>query len=248
MLCVLAGKCCIDSARLGRMLEVRPLAIACAEESAKPSPRYTCILFCQPFGLSIKMMNLLKISVLGVLAVIQSTATASTTSNVEDFKYGGIGFGMTEDEVLEVLASNYSIAPDDLDLRRSEYPLRETGDTNLIRQIAYGVKGFSVRVSMYPDLELVGGDYMVVDSFEIVDFSFDDIDVAKLDEMIAKAEEEYGAHSLTIGEGRHRRFYWCTKIKTSPQGRDSCDNNFPWVKISNTGRLFENPLYQLKRK
>lgn len=86
------------------------------------------------------MMNLIKLSVLGVLAVIQSTAIATTTHNVEDFKYRGIGFGMTESEVVEAIAANFSINPDDLEFSRSERPLRETGDTNLIQAIEHRVK------------------------------------------------------------------------------------------------------------
>lgn len=100
---------------------------------------------------------------------------------------------------------------------------------------------------MYPDLELVDGDYMVVESFKIMDFKHDDIDVAKLDDMITKAEEEYGPHSLSTGSDRHRRFNWCTKIKISAEGRQSCDRSFPHLVIGNTGRVFTTPVYKNKR-
>lgn len=187
-------------------------------------------------------MKLVKAAVFCVMAATQSAAIADTTYDVEEFAYGGIEFGMTVDEVVEVLTSKYAIGRDDLAFKRVDELIKETGDTNLIWRIRYETEDWSIVVSMYPDLDLIDdGDYMVVSKFNYGDFNY-----PELNQVVANAEEEFGPHSVMLGTSKFPEYHWCTKIENSSSGRASCDESYASLVISRYGRLFYTPFYQQK--
>lgn len=180
-------------------------------------------------------MKLMKVIALCVMTAIQSTAIASTTYNVGEFQHEDIRFGMTVDEVVEVLTSTYRISRDDLTFRLDKSPLRVTGEVNTIHSIRYTSDKIRITVDFIPDLKLIeGGNYLAVHRFYITHKQG-----PSLDERLVIAEEKYGPHSVKYAGN----FYWCTQLDTSASGKAICDDSFASFELNRTGLSAASPEY-----
>jgi len=178
-----------------------------------------------------------------IALLLSSSLSYADTYDVSSFQLAGITLGVSEKEVIRIIADNFSVSTDKIKLTREKERPHAGGAVNPRVSRTYEHDGNKISVNLIPNYLTGNGTERVVGQ---ITYSLDEPNAELRAQLAAefkdKITQEKGGPSKA-SSGNFPIYYWCSVLNKIENASHACDMKEPFLQVDFNYSCLEDRRY-----